>query len=388
MLGKCVLLVTTDKAGARRIMGCLRATGNEVIRVAETHAAIELIEARAVDLVLLDHRNAPEIGPILRTAAERTPVVVLTSEPRPEEMLDLVCQNGTHHVIARCGDSEVPPLRSIDRKEVLVTVEKILRGDLFGLDKYVSGFGIEPGRFQLRQASDRDELIECVQDYLRWIGAPRELRNGMALVADELATNAIYNAPCDDHGRPRYAAVDRRCKIALDPWEFASVEFASDGETFAISVTDYFGSLSPARIRDGLQRCLSSGDQIEQKDGGAGLGLYTVLAACDQLVFNIDPGERTEVIAIANLNKRGQERSRSLHVFVNGVEHAVELDRLVEEAASSSVMLSHSMVIDLRETLGQSGNQSVVPLTRRKTTERAITSPWGDDEYTIEVLQH
>lgn len=387
MLGKCVLLVTTDKAGARRIMGCLRATGNEVLQVSDSHKAIELIEARAVDLVLIDHRHAPCPAPVLRAAADRTPVVVLTTRPRPEEMLDLVCQSGIQHVIARCDEDDVAPLRSIDRSEVLVTVEKILRGDFFGLDKYITGFGVEPGRFQLRAATDRDELIECVQDYLRWIGASRELRNGMALVADELATNAIYNAPCDADGRPRYASVNRRVKVELDPWEFANVEFASDGENFAFSVTDYFGSLSPARIRAGLQRCLGSQNQIESKAGGAGLGLYTVLSHCDQLIFNIDPGERTEVIAIASLSSRKRKRSQSLHVFVNGIEHAVELQPVIADAVPSSVMLSHSLVIDLRETAASAKRQAVVPLTRRKTTQSPASAAW-DDEYTIEVRAH
>ena len=55
MLGKTVLLYTTDRSGSRSLTACLRAAGNEVVVVDEPRAATDLIAARVVDIVLFDY---------------------------------------------------------------------------------------------------------------------------------------------------------------------------------------------------------------------------------------------------------------------------------------------------------------------------------------------
>ena len=42
-----------------------------------------------------------------------------------------------------------------DSSEIVVTAEKILRRDLFGLRKYVSTFGLELSTIEVRAAEDR-----------------------------------------------------------------------------------------------------------------------------------------------------------------------------------------------------------------------------------------
>ena len=75
--------------------------------------------------------------------------------------------------------------------------------------------------------------------------------------------------------------------------------FACDGRYVALSVTDNFGALD----RDVIVRYLEHTFQgkrahIEDKEGGAGIGLFMVLNSITQLTFNIERGRRTEVIAL------------------------------------------------------------------------------------------
>jgi hypothetical protein len=61
-----------------------------------------------------------------------------------------------------------------------------------------------------------------------------------------------------------------------------------------------------------------TGTRISGGSGGAGLGLYLVLANVAALVVNVAPGRRTEIVCVFDLS-RGIRPSvtgvRSLHVF-------------------------------------------------------------------------
>lgn len=359
MLGKTVLLYTADSAGARRVTTCLRAAGTDVVVSDAVLTARNLIAARAVDLVLFDYALAWDLGALAWASADQVPIVVLSSDDAPEVHVDVICDHHIPHLLARSGEEGV---LTGALREIVITTEKILRGDIFGADKYLPQFGVDLSTYEIQSAADRDELIDCVQDYLGWLGAGREVRTAMSTVVDELVTNAVYNAPRDEHGRPRYASTDRRDKIVLDPWERAQVRFGSDGTHFVFSISDWFGALGPERIRSGLRRCTSSGEQFERKAGGAGLGLYTVLQSVGQLVINVEPGKRTEVIVIVDISNRMRgirQGGHSLHLFTQRPA--------AEQESADTVVVSPEL---RRELLAQvscdRGRGQVIPLVRPK----------------------
>ena len=367
MIGKSILLQSPDKVAARRLAVFLRASGNEVHVVDSVSAAADLVSASAIDLVLIDYRSTPELDKLVSVADGRVPIVALSARPNPSVLVDLVCDRKVDHLLVS-NHSDDKPLQGLDAREVVTTCEKILRCEFFGIDKYLNGYGLETTTIEVHAATDRDDVVDCLQDYLNWLGASREVRAAMALVVDELVTNAVYNAPRDVHGRARYSSLDRRQKVSLTPSEYVNVQFGSDGNVFALSVSDQFGALAPDRIRSGLRRCYTEDDQIEQKAGGAGLGLYTVLNSCDRLVINLEPEQKTEVIAISKLsrrNSRGRRGSHSLHLFTGSKPVAAN----IAQAIPHSVMVSDSMRIQLCNALAPSKRAStVVPLVKRKPT--------------------
>lgn len=368
MLGKTILLVTADKTAHRRLAAGLRGAGNEVLH-AQPDAAAALIEARAVDLVLVD-ADDPGATAVVDAATGRLPVVALSTSGRAEILLELVCTRGIEHVLARAGDAA----SSLDdlTREAVITAEKILRKELFGVDKYLPGFGVEMSSAEVRGAVDRDDVVECVTDHVEWLGAGREAARAVAAVVDELITNAVYDAPRDADGKPRYAHFDRRHKVELEPGEHVSVRWGSDGETIAISVTDAFGALRPEHVRDGLRRCLGDADPIHHGPGGAGLGLFTVLSYATQLVINVDRGVRTEIIAVMDLRRRGHGARRggqSLHLFFDSSAARAE----AVDAVPVPVAVSESMRIELIEALAPRKRKvEIVPLTR---IARGTSSP-------------
>lgn len=373
MLGKTVLLHTADRSGARLLIAGLRAAGNEVVRTDRTEAAAELVGARAIDLALVDATSTDAARVAGLAAHAGITAVALTSGRDPSLLLDLMCDHGVSHLLARSGASEEAGLAEVAPRDLVVTVEKILRREFFGLDKYLPAFGLERCRTEITRAGDRDRVVAELQTYLRDLGAGRELAGSMALVADELITNAVYNAPRDGAGNPRYAHRDRREKIELDPWERVTVEYACDGERLALAVTDWFGALTPADIRESLRRCLTADDPIRRGDGGAGIGMYAVLHGCGQLVFNIEAGRRTEIIAIADLRRRMRgirESGHSLHLFHDDGRAQAAGDGVPD----GSIQLSDSMRHDLRHALGRVALAPAVITEPPATTPRALAA--------------
>ena len=115
----------------------------------------------------------------------------------------------------------------------------------------------------------------------------------LASIVDELLMNALLAAPAD----PR-----------------AVLRWSSDDRTLAVSVLDDSGTLRQRDLIDHVRRArLERGRPQPASDGGAGLGLYLVLANVAGLVVNIAPGRRTEMVCL--LDRAKVSRTRSLHVF-------------------------------------------------------------------------
>lgn len=338
MLGRVILVATDNVSTWRHVCPPLAGAGNRVIRVSNGQRAIGLLESGAVDLLLVEWGCGVDLDVLLATAQGRVPVIALVSGDRRQAFLDLLCQREVLNICSPRLDENGNA--SFDSGELVATCEKILRRDCFGLTKYMSGFGIELSHQVIVRALERDTIVELLTGVVRALGGGRRLVDSVALVADELITNAIYNAPRDADGMPRYAHRSRRDKVTLEPTEYVRLEYGSDGRVFGIAVTDNFGRLTAETIRSGIERCLTADDPIEQKQGGAGLGIYTALGSVNQLVVNVDQGVKTEVIALWDLERRARGTGASpgsLHVFTSDEAAARARQRATTGDATEAV---------------------------------------------------
>ena len=88
----------------------------------------------------------------------------------------------------------------------------------------------------------------------------------------------------------------------------------------AISVSDPFGAVDRTTVLEYLERCYAGEAGGPQKDGnkaGAGMGLHLLIEQSDMVVFNIEPGVTTEVIALFSLQSQFERVAlpSSLHFF-------------------------------------------------------------------------
>lgn len=168
----------------------------------------------------------------------------------------------------------------------------------------------------VHSSAERDAAVATIQDRVSALQVPRRVAEMFGELAHELIMNAMYDAPVDAQGRPKYAA-NRKAELRLEDRECPTVWLATDGSRLVLQVSDPFGRLQRTHVVNGLARGLSGGE-MDQSHGGAGLGMMMCHNSAALLVFDVRRGIRTEVTAVFELDLNLREfrtQARSIHYF-------------------------------------------------------------------------
>lgn len=197
-------------------------------------------------------------------------------------------------------------------EELTITAQKLIRNDLFGAEKYLL-WGTDLATTTLIRGSQRAELVGELSEQVRARGQSARVASMAMLVADELISNAVHNAPVDAAGEHYRRELPRDQELELDGRHEVRVRWGCDARYLAIEVTDGFGSLD----RDTILRALAKND-VRETGSGAGMGISIAYRSCDHLVFNLAPGKRSQIIALIDVRHPPTERlsASSYNVFV------------------------------------------------------------------------
>ena len=220
--------------------------------------------------------------------------------------IDALLTAGWQHVV-----SHPMPILA---EELLATLQKLFRNDVFGLEKYMA-WGAEVRSYTLDDTRDRDDAVATLAKDVVAVGLPDRVGSLVSVIADELIANALYVAPVDDDGLRFRADEPRDCERALGERDVVTVRWATDARYLAIEVRDRWGSLDPAAI---AAKLAAGAKQAASPDGGMGLPL--AYACCNQFVIDSAPGAMTEVITLLDVRYKPTDlgRSASFHTFIGG----------------------------------------------------------------------
>jgi len=312
--GRKVLVVQSDKKLRKLIGRALLGTGAIVQAVETQEQGLELLN-ESYDLLLVDW---PSAG-MAQAAVKKAPklqVVLTTTQSLFEDAGRSLVEMPVNGVLIRniFGTSDSGDPSAI--QELVITAGKLLTGDVFGVEKYLS-WGSMVREESVTHSNDRNRIIDLVGEYATQCGLRPNVRTAAQTLTDELLMNAIWDAPVDAAGKPKYAHLDRALPVSLLPNERVSVRYGNDANVFAVSVVDQFGRLDHDLAFRYLKKCFAKGeDQIDSKQGGAGLGLYFAFLATNTFVFNVSPQKRTEAIGLIRMNNApGENPVRSFHYF-------------------------------------------------------------------------
>jgi hypothetical protein len=305
MQARRAICVSSDGGCCAAVERALTAAGLEV-----THAsAIDPLSVDEVALIVVDRAARQAAGDALRALG--SPVVVVGDDLDDDTLIALMLESSVSHLVTDPRD-----------RDLGITSEKLASGDVFGLEKYVAP-GTAVGERVVGGDSSKRRAMDEVCAFAESVGARKPTLHRIANVVDELLMNALREVPSSGERR-------------------AVLRWAADERAVVVSVADELGSLhqrdviahvrrarsdrgrpqpsAPHKIADATPPAgIDLGTGTPRKpSGGAGLGLYLVLANVAALVVNVAPGRRTEIVCVFDLS-RGMKPSvtgvRSLHVF-------------------------------------------------------------------------
>ena len=284
-LSKRVLAISSDLDQLRRIVATLERAGAEVDAVRSPSAiASDVIPHRYV-FYATSGGDTGQIAPLIRKLRDRAHVTIVTQQAKLADLTSYLRDDRVNHVVV--GDK-------LDHG-VFVTAQKLLTGDIFGIEKYLpEGTPVQYAR--IRDFEGRGKAIQSILDFAEAAKMRRQVRSAIGSVCEELLMNALYDAPIDEEGNSVFAEVDPHERVKSRSPRPVSIRYAVTDQTFAVAVRDRFGRLAKNTILSYIDKCIQQPNQIDRKTYGAGLGLYLVANAAASYVVNVAYGIATEVV--------------------------------------------------------------------------------------------
>jgi hypothetical protein len=280
-----VLAISPDLDILRRVVATLERAGAEVDAVRSTSTVTGGMIPHRIIFNALAEGGAADLAAALPRIRRSAHIAIITPTAKLEDHTRLLRDPRVNHVIV--GDE-------MDRG-IFVTAQKLLTGDIFGIEKYVPA-GTPVEYLRLDDFAGRSKAIDTILSFAERHKIRRQLRSAIAQVSEELLMNALYDAPVDESGRQVFAEVDPHDRTKSKSPRPVSIRYAATETQFAIAVRDRFGRLDKNTILSYIEKCLKSGNQIDRKAYGAGLGLYLVANAVATYVVNVAYDIATEVI--------------------------------------------------------------------------------------------
>jgi len=168
---------------------------------------------------------------------------------------------------------------------------------------------------------DRAAALGLVEQAAEEHQIPGRLTEMALTLAEELITNALYNAPVGPDGSALYRHLSRAVPLPDPVRPPGRFQVACDGETLIIAVRDGFGSVPIARVPDDLRKMVRPrGHTVADGDGGAGLGWVMAYRCVEHLHIDVQRGRSTQVIGIIGLQggfRRLSRAGRSFNLFIS-----------------------------------------------------------------------
>ncbi|MGF1573033.1 MAG: ATP-binding protein [Sumerlaeia bacterium] len=169
----------------------------------------------------------------------------------------------------------------------------------FGLISYLAAT-VEMYNFKINSLESKTKAVDRVINHFATCGfAVHELYD-VRLILEEITNNALFHAFRNAAGEEKYSI---RTLTELGSKEEVRIEFGSDRDRVGFSVTDNAGNLRIETILNKIERQLNQEGLFDS----SGRGLYLSQHLASRLIFNIDQGKRTQVIAMFDETRKADK---------------------------------------------------------------------------------
>ena len=307
-LPTATILVVDDVQSIRLAMREHLAKEFRVIDVGSPEEAIRICAEQKIDLLISDIKmpgmSGLELIRILRHQYKDMQYALITAY-NVDDYVRLAREEGIYHIIPKSVFLELNFISSLARK--------LLSNDYFGVKHYfpnaeerevhlsdihkmhkaLAEKGLEKNVYYHCRIATHDES-RTICDRIGELFHAQKTLPSLPQVLEELCTNAL-----------KYSQENKTFELC----------FGMLNDRAVISIIDYNGSLDREQILFHIERQVTldtSGLPIGLGDLH-GRGLHISREQCEHLIFNIEPGRRTEIIGI--LRPHQQSYNRAISIF-------------------------------------------------------------------------
>lgn len=167
---------------------------------------------------------------------------------------------------------------------------------------FLSGFASEkmiadPDRnlvMRFTKSSEKNTLLEWLEAFLDRDKRTATIRDLCLQAADEMITNALFNAPTRPSGKRAFKDLARNSDIELPANKSASIFACFTEKRVVLGCQDAFGSLEKSTLMQHLSAMFKDPlAQINFSGGGAGLGFRYLLENAANFYVLVHPGVST-----------------------------------------------------------------------------------------------
>jgi hypothetical protein len=249
-------------------------------------------------------------------------VIILDDKLSTIKVLSLCIQSSFRHVVQTSNlDCDA---------EIKVSTDMIQNPESFLLYPLSNIFGAEnPSTKTEKELSDistyisqpkeKTDIIEHLVTYVEKYSNPKSLSDDVRMVADELITNSIYNAPFVDKENSN-SGPNRTVAITIDQNKKPHVFAGCDSSRLVVGCTDYYGRLNIKKFIERIEWCykVNPRDVINFGPGGAGIGSYMIFNLSVSFYVAVDPGVSTTVVCAFPLKMSAKKRQlvpKNIHII-------------------------------------------------------------------------
>jgi hypothetical protein len=189
---------------------------------------------------------------------------------------------------------------------------------------FVNNFSGEPDyekqtrklSFSLKSTDEKSELMSIVEKFVQEDRRTKNYFSQIAVLIDELLSNAFFNAPIDSLGVHMYKNADRRTSVKLN--KACRIFCVHDNTRLVVGCEDAYGSLQCESLVALLHGHFSGGQSVPRSVGpGAGLGCKMMIENSSGFYACVEPMQKTLVVCELPLNlsvRKIEEMAKNIHI--------------------------------------------------------------------------
>lgn len=146
-----------------------------------------------------------------------------------------------------------------------------------------------------RNTIQKQDAVSMIEECVIASGMTSRLANIIASAADEIIINSMFDSSQNEDGEQTYKLVPRNSEVSLEGKNRVILKYGFDGEYFAVSATDFHGSLNKEALLDYFSKIKTKTD-FNEPVCGSGIGLSGIHLQGANIIFSCQKGIKTEVI--------------------------------------------------------------------------------------------